>query len=369
MKKISLFLLIAVIAALLAACGGAANSNSAANPNKTTAAMPTQDELLALDKKANQAWVEHDTKFFEYFLSDNFVMYGPHGRVDKAGAISEIAGHKCDVKTFNVDDVHMQMAGNDVAILVYKITYEGTCEGKKIPDARASTAFVRRFDEWKGAYHSETPIVAAAGGDKKPAAKPDDKKAEAKPDTKKDETAASTTTGKNPPNAKKDTNSATADVKPPADDKKAVAENKPSNANTATAAVPASNMKPSADPTLTESLLAVEKDGWNAWKDKDAKKLDEVTAKDVMFIDPAGMAYTDKVATLKAWAEPCTVTSVDVQDPYSVSVTTDVAILLYKGVAAGTCGNMKLSPIWGTSVFHSENGNWKAVLITEMPAM
>jgi ketosteroid isomerase-like protein len=114
--------------------------------------------------------------------------------------------------------------------------------------------------------------------------------------------------------------------------------------------------------------MAVEKEGWEAWKDKDAKKLDEITTKDVSFMDPAGNLYPDKSSTLKAWAEPCTVTSVDVTEPHSVSLTTDVGFLTYKGTAAGTCGDQKLSPLWGLSVFIRENGNWKIAFMNEVLA-
>ena len=67
MKKIGYFVLMAVVSVVLAACGTPAtnNANTNANTTKPTAAAPTADALLALDKQANEAYIKGDGKFFE----------------------------------------------------------------------------------------------------------------------------------------------------------------------------------------------------------------------------------------------------------------------------------------------------------------
>ena len=79
--------------------------------------------------------------------------------------------------------------------------------------------------------------------------------------------------------------------------------------------------------------------------------------------------YVDKAATLKDWAgdPPCNVSSVSVTDAQSSSVTAEVGILTYKGTAVGTCGDQKLTPLWGGTVFFNEGGNWKATFMIEQP--
>jgi hypothetical protein len=48
-------------------------------------------------------------------------------------------------------------------------------------------------------------------------------------------------------------------------------------------------------------------------------------------------------------------------------ITKDAAILTFKGTAVGTCGDMKLEPLWGTTVAVKEGDVWKAVYIFETP--
>src|SRR6185503_222892 len=100
MKKITLLILLAAASTLFAACEappantGANNANT--NTTKPVAAAPTVDALMALDKRANEAYVKGDSKFFEEMLSDKFVILGGDGqRMDKAASVKMIASVKC----------------------------------------------------------------------------------------------------------------------------------------------------------------------------------------------------------------------------------------------------------------------------------
>ena len=106
MKILMKIALVAIGALGAAACTEtpkpAANGNTAANANtnaNTAAAKPpaTKEALVALEKKAFDAWKTHDGKFFEGFLNTNFVMVGQNGKVlDKAATVKEISESKCD---------------------------------------------------------------------------------------------------------------------------------------------------------------------------------------------------------------------------------------------------------------------------------
>jgi len=77
MKTIVVTVFLGLAALMLAACGTPATNTTAntnANTTKPTAAAPTADALLALDKQANQAYFKSDSKFFEGMLSDKLVM-------------------------------------------------------------------------------------------------------------------------------------------------------------------------------------------------------------------------------------------------------------------------------------------------------
>lgn len=122
---------------------------------------------------------------------------------------------------------------------------------------------------------------------------------------------------------------------------------------------------------MTDALMVVEKKGWEGWKAKDSKALDEVTTggSSFVFVDAMGHATFGKDAALKMWTtdNPCTVSSVALSDGKAYSLAKDAAILVFKGTAEGTCGTTKLEPLWGTTVFVKEGEAWKAAYIFEQP--
>jgi ketosteroid isomerase-like protein len=344
MMRVSLF---AIVAFALAACQPAANTNTNSNTNANTApkaAAPTADSLMALDTKAWDAFKAKDGTFFQNYLADNFVGFGDEGKREaKAEAVKGISEHKCEIASTNFSDQKVTMAGADAAVLSYKATVDGTCEGKKIPSpVMVATVFVRSGDTWKGAYHNEVPIMEApkpaegsntnaAASNKEAAGAEKKEMPESAPKVEKPVANAASTSA--------NTNSA-------------------SNANTGT----------STGDALTDAMMAVERKGWEGWMKQDSKMIDETIGKDVAFVDPSGKGYFGKDAVMKEWLSgQCKVSSVDVSDGKASMINADVAILTYKGTAVGTCGDMKLTPIWGTTVAVKEGATWKAVYIFETP--
>ena len=260
MNRNSLLTLTLITAALFPAFGGAAENNtttSKAKPTNANAAVtpvtaaPTIKELMALDKQANEAYVKGDSKFFEGLLSDKFVMREGGQRMDKAAVVKMIAGLKCDIKTFNLDEPWMAKIDADTYVSSYRGTWDGTCTGPdgkstKIPSpTRAATVWVRSGDKWQAAFHGENLII----------------------DPKKPSKA-----GPAPPAIRADKKD---EAKPTA---------------------------PSPDPN-TDALVAIEKSVWEAWKAHDAKKLEDLTAGGLSFIDIFGNSFSNKADTIKAWTQ------------------------------------------------------------------
>jgi hypothetical protein len=326
MKRNSLLTLTLITAAFFPACGGAAENNTAASNAKPAnanaavtpvAAAPTIDELMALEKQANEAYVKGDSKFFEGLLSDKFVMREGGQRMDKAAVVKMIAGLKCDVKTCNLDEHWMAKIDADTYVSSYRGTWDGTCTGPdgksmKIPSpTRAATVWVRSGDKWQAAFHGENLIIDP----KKPSeaapaapAKPADKKDEAKPTA------------------------------------------------------------PSPDPN-TDALVAIEKSVWEAWKAHDAKKLEDLTAGGLSFIDIFGNFDANKTDTIKAWAGAiCETKSVSVTDGVASALSPTVELLMHKGTADGTCYGQKVPAVHGTSVYVKDGDAWKLAFTMNMLA-
>ncbi len=112
MKETLRFILLVAASTFFAACGAPPASTGANNANTSTTkpVAPTADALMALDKQANEAYVNGDSKFFEGMLSDKFVILTGGGqRMDKAATVKMIAGVKCDIKSMDLTEPAMSM--------------------------------------------------------------------------------------------------------------------------------------------------------------------------------------------------------------------------------------------------------------------
>lgn len=318
------YLLLIVFAAIASACGSpAANNNNLANTNtpvvatnsnvaSVTPAAPTKEALLELDKKANEAWIKRDAKFFDDILSDKYVSFLGGKRTSKGDELRMIAATACEVTKWDVTEPQLTMIDADTAALIYTSTVDGTCGGQKIPSPnRAATIWVREADKWRSVYHNETPILDAK---LPPAPK--------KPEPKK------------PP------------VKLP--------PGKPANGGTPDA-------KPVVVPdALTETLMAVEKGGWEAFKARDAAKLGDFITKNMANVGPDGLVSMGSEAVIKAWVGPkCEIKSVSIGEGTATTISDTVAILTYKGNADGTCEGNPLGSLYATSIYVKQGEAWK----------
>ena len=314
MKAAFINAFLGLAALILAACGTAEKStdtNTSAGVTKPAAAAPTPDVLLALDKRANAAYLMSDSKFFEGILNDKFVMREGGRQMDKAAVVKWIAGNKCNVKDWKLEDPLMARIDADTYVLSYRGTFDGSCNGPdgkpmKIPSPiRAATVWIRAGDTWRAAFHGQDPIFD-------PKNPPSPARAAGEKESKKDDRAVATA-------------------------------------------------KVAADPS-TVAMMAVEKSVWEAWMAKDAAKLQELTTPDLSFQNIYGAYFANKADTLKNWTSAyCDIKSVSVTDGEGTLVSPAIGILNRTGTAEGSCNGQKLPPvpIFGTSVYVKDGDSWK----------
>ena len=323
MKNMLRFILLAGAAMFFVACGtpasniGAVNANT--NTTKQVATAPTVEALMALDRQANEAYMKGDSKVFEGILSDKFVILTDDGhRMGKGATVKMIAGVKCNIKSMDLTEPAMSMIDADTYALSYRASWDGTCnepDGKpmKVPSPiRSASIWVRSGDKWQAVFHGENLII-------------DPKNL--------------------PPSAKREAK------KPP--------ENKEPAANSNTA----SNLAPSATPDAnTNALVKVELALWEAWKAHDTKRLDDLMAKDVSFVNVFGTYLPTRADALKDWTGTnCEVKSVSVSNGFATALSPTVEMLTRKGTADGTCGgqNIGATDIWGVSIYVKDGDAWK----------
>ena len=298
-------------ALLFTACAGnvpANNTNAANTAAETASAAPSEDALVTLEKSAYEAWKSKDAKFWDTFLSDKFVGWSSSGRLDKASATKEYTGSDCEIKGYALSDEQIQTLGNDAALITHKTTVDGACNGQELPPSSwVASVYVHDGDRWKAAFHAEAPIV----------------------------------------------------------DPKAVSA-KPVNVNETS---PKDEVAPVERDAGTDAMLAVEKTLWEDWRTHDAKKISDLTARDISFINIFGAHLATKADALKDWSGTyCDVKSISITDAAGTMLSPTVGILTFKAAADGTCYGQKVGPIWGTSVYVKHGDVWKWTFGINLPA-
>ena len=304
--------LLSLAALILTACG---------TPQKTTApeastglarpaaVAPTAEALLALDHQATAAYLSSDAKFFEATLGDKFVTREAGRQMDKAATVQWIASNKCEVKDWKLEDPQMAKVAADLYVLSYRGTFNGSCTTSdgtaKIPSPiRGATVWMRAGDAWQAVFHGQDPIFDA----------------------------------NNPP--------------PPAKVGRSKETKKHSNA------VPATN---SATDPNTAAMMSAEINLWEAWKDKDGKKIEQLTTPDLSFQNIFGTFFPTRAEALKNWTSSyCDIKKVSVADGSGTMLSPTIGMLSRTGTAEGTCNGQYLPPmpIYGVSIYVKEGDSW-----------
>ena len=271
---------------------------------------PTRATLVSLEEGAYQAWKSKDSKFWESFLSEKFVGWGSSGRLNKRSAAKEYTGADCDIESYVISDVQTTPLGRNAALITHKITVEGGCAGQKMPHGSwAATVYNRAGNQWQAVFHAEALIVDPSA----PAVKPLGEKA----------------------GSEQQKVSAHRDA-------------------------------------LTDALLQREEsigEGWAAWKDHDAGRLDGLTAQQMQFINIFGVHLSTKAEALKNWSgEGCDVKTVTLGDASATMISPTLGILTFQSIADGTCFGQKVGPVWGSSIYLKDGDTWKWNFGINLPA-
>jgi hypothetical protein len=311
MGKIVHLGLTAVAAFIFAACGGNAfanNANADDRPERTASVGSTKVALLTLEKSAYEAWKTKDAKFWGTFLSDKFVGWGSFGKLTKASATREYTGTDCEIKSYALSGEQLSSLGKDAALITYTLTVNGTCGGQQLPtNSRAAAIYVGDNGKWKRAFHARAAIVD-----------------------------------------------------PKANLAKSVNRQQALNED---------NVQPTNRDVRTDAMLELEKAVWEAWRVHDAKKLADLTARNISFINIFGIYLATKTAAMRDWSgTSCDVKSVSLTDAAGTMLSPAVGILTFKAAADGTCYGQRVGPVWGSPVYVKYGDVWKWTFGINLPA-
>src|ERR671918_1559262 len=119
----------------------------------STAATPDKATMEAKEKSAWQAFKDKKPDEFKKLLSANVMCVYAEGVSDMQGELA--AMQKWDMKSFAISDYKVTPAGSDTVVTTYKVTVEGTHDGKDQSGTyNAASVWKEQKGEWRAIFHT-----------------------------------------------------------------------------------------------------------------------------------------------------------------------------------------------------------------------
>jgi hypothetical protein len=117
---------------------------------------------------------------------------------------------------------------------------------------------------------------------------------------------------------------------------------------------------------LKAQIVAIEKAGWEAWKNKDTAWFRKNTTEACLWISSDGI--TNKAQMIQSTASDCRVRNVSLDDFTFVLLNENTVLLTYAVIQNGYCGNKKLTDKIRASVnYVKSRGRWMEAFYMETP--
>ena len=123
-------------------------------------ATPSNDEMLAKETAAWQAFKDKDADGFKKVVDQDMVGVYEDGIADMAKEMSDM--QKWDMKSFTFSDFKVTAIGSDIAMTTYKVTVQGTFDGKDASATyNAGSVWKMEKGGWMGIFHTNIKEAAA----------------------------------------------------------------------------------------------------------------------------------------------------------------------------------------------------------------
>ncbi len=125
----------------------------------TDEAVALTDALLAIEKKGWDAWKARDAAQLESTFTEDITVVDMFGTVTvgKRDVVKLWTGQKCEIAAAAPVGASGSQVSEVVAILTYKATITGKCDGQPLSGFWRTTIFQKESGDWKAAYVSQTP--------------------------------------------------------------------------------------------------------------------------------------------------------------------------------------------------------------------
>jgi hypothetical protein len=117
--------------------------------------------IKKIEQELSDTIVKSDTSAFEKYLTSDYLGIGPDGVTqNKSELLADIKSGTLKLESSTYSDMKVQVAGADMAVVVYRSDDKGTYKGKDITGQyRWLDVFVKRDGKWQIAIDQGTPIA------------------------------------------------------------------------------------------------------------------------------------------------------------------------------------------------------------------
>ena len=125
-------------------------------------AATNDDTLLEKEKAAWQAFKDKKPDDFKKLVSGQAMAVYAEGVSDMQKELADM--QKWDMKSFAISDYKVTSQGSDTAVTTYKVTVEGTYDGKDQSGAyNAASVWKKHKGEWRAIFHTNVKQAPAGG--------------------------------------------------------------------------------------------------------------------------------------------------------------------------------------------------------------
>jgi len=123
--------------------------------------LSMEDLLTALFDIERRAWRAADTRdaeFYREYLAPEALVVSPRGILDREEILRDLVENPNEFPEYAIMDEKVVPLGEEGAVLAYTVSFGGQI-------FYVSTAYTRKGDRWRAAFHQRTPAIQKPGSE------------------------------------------------------------------------------------------------------------------------------------------------------------------------------------------------------------